>query len=57
MQALFDQPCHAGALVRRQGFGLGKELIIDIEGGLHLCMIQISVLTTFGTNGLGALTC
>jgi hypothetical protein len=44
VQALFYQSRQAGALVRRQGLGGGKELVIDVEGGLHPCMIQISVL-------------
>ena len=43
MEPFFDQPREARALVRSQCLGLRKQLIVDVERGLHAATIQISV--------------
>ena len=43
MQAFFDDARQARALPRRQRLGVGEQLVIEVKGGLHAEMIQISV--------------
>jgi hypothetical protein len=43
LQAFLDEACEARAPTRCEGLGLGEELVVDVEGGLHDPMIQISV--------------
>jgi len=43
LQAFLDQTREASLLLRGQGFGIGKQRIVNIQRGLHAGMMQISV--------------
>src|SRR5205807_5318606 len=48
LQTFLNQASQARALLGGQCFGIGEELIVEVQGGLHGKMIQISVRSVEG---------